>query len=47
LIWLGLKQEPIRASVYSLLIALVFALTQAGVKYWQGRGKIKWKLRQS
>jgi hypothetical protein len=47
LIWLGLKQEPIKASLYSLLIALVFTLTQAGVRYWQGRGKIKWKLRQT
>jgi hypothetical protein len=46
LIWLGLKQEPIKASIYSFAIAVVFTLTQAAVRYWQGRGKIKWKLRQ-
>jgi hypothetical protein len=47
LIWQGLKQEPIRASIYSFAIAMAFALTQAIAGYWRGRGKIKWKLRQS
>jgi hypothetical protein len=47
LIWLGLQQGPKKASIYSFTIALVFTITQIGVRYWQGRGKIKWKLRQS
>jgi len=47
LIWLGLKQEPLKASIYSLAIALAFTLTQVVVGYWRGGGKIRWKLRQS
>jgi hypothetical protein len=47
LIWRGLKQEPLKASVYSLAIALVFALADASLAGWRGHGKIKWKLRQS
>jgi hypothetical protein len=47
LIWRGLKQEPIRASIYSLVIGIAFTLTQVGVRYWRGRGKIKWKLGQN
>jgi hypothetical protein len=47
LIWLGLKQERIKVSIYTLVIALAFTLSQVAVGYWRGHGKIKWKLRQS
>ena len=46
LIWRGLKQEPVKASVYSLAIALVFALADAALAGWRGHGKIRWKLRR-
>jgi hypothetical protein len=47
LIWRGLKQEPLKASIYSLAIALVFALADGILAGWRGHSKIKWKLRQS
>lgn len=47
LIWRGLKQEPIKASIYSLAIAIVFALVDAVLAGWHGHGKIRWKLRQT
>jgi len=47
LIWLGLKQEPFRASIYSFVIVIVFALADVAVTSWQGHGKINWKSRQN
>jgi len=46
LIWYGLKQEPVKASLYSLAIAVVFALADGIIAGWRGHGKIKWKLRR-
>jgi hypothetical protein len=46
LIWRGLKQEPLRASIYSLLIVIVFTLGDAIFSGSAVRGKINWKLRQ-
>ena len=47
LIWLRLKQEPKRASIYSFVLVLVFSVLESAVSYILGRGKIKWKLRQT
>ncbi len=47
LIWRGLKQEPVKASIYGLAIALVFILTDGVLAVRRGHGKIKWKLRQT
>jgi hypothetical protein len=46
LIWRGLKQEPVKATVYSFAIVLIFTLLESTIGYFMGRGKIKWKLRQ-
>lgn len=46
LIWRGLKQEPIKATVYSFAIVLIFTLLESTIGYFLGRGKINWKLRQ-
>lgn len=47
LIWLGLKQEPLKAAIYSFAFVLVFTLLESGIGYVLGHGKIKWKLRQT
>jgi hypothetical protein len=47
LIWLGLKKEPLSATLYSGLIAAVFILTGIVSTYWRNSGKIMWKLRQT
>jgi hypothetical protein len=46
LIWRGLKQEPVKAMVYSFAIVVLFTVLESVIGYFQGRGKIKWKLRQ-
>lgn len=46
LLWLGLKQEPVKATVYSFALVVVFTLVESMIGYFLGRGKIKWKLRQ-
>jgi len=46
LIWGGLKQEPVKATIYSFAIVLIFTLLESAIGYFLGRGKIKWKLRQ-
>jgi len=46
LIWLGLKQEPLKASIYSFAIVVVFTLLEASIGSVLTSGKIKWKLRQ-
>jgi hypothetical protein len=47
LIWRGLKQEPIKATIYSFAIVLIFTLLESTIGYILGRGKIKWKFRQA
>jgi hypothetical protein len=47
LIWLGLKQEPIKASVYSFAIVLTFALVGAVLSSLRGNGKIVWRFRRT
>jgi hypothetical protein len=46
LIWLGLKQEKLTATIYSFAIVVLFTLLESMTVYFMGRGKIKWKLRQ-
>ena len=46
LIWLGLKQEPVRATLYSLAIVLILSLIESLISFFVGGGKIKWKFRQ-
>jgi hypothetical protein len=47
LIWRGLKpEEPLKASIYSFVIVLIFTLLESSIGYLVGRGKIRWKLRQ-
>jgi hypothetical protein len=47
LVWLGLKKEPLKAAIYSFGFVLVLTLLESVVGYFLGRGKIKWKLRQT
>jgi hypothetical protein len=46
LIWKGLKQEPLTASIYSFAIVIVFTLVEAAIGYIMRRGKIRWKFKQ-
>jgi hypothetical protein len=46
LIWLGLNQEKVTATVYSFAIVVLFTVLESTTAYFMGRGKIKWKLRQ-
>jgi hypothetical protein len=47
LIWLGLKKEPLDATLYSGLTAAVFVLGDIVSTYWQNKDTIIWKLRQT
>jgi hypothetical protein len=46
LIWLGLNQEKVTATIYSFAIVVLFTVLESMTAYFMGRGKIKWKLRQ-
>jgi hypothetical protein len=46
LVWLGLKKEPLKASIYSFGFVLVITLLESAISWLSGRGKIKWKLRE-
>lgn len=46
LIHYGLKQESLMAAGASLLIAVVFTLSETFFAYYRGRGTIEWKFRQ-
>jgi hypothetical protein len=47
LIWLGLRQEPVRSAVYSVVIVVPFYLADAMVAWRRRRGKIDWQLKQN
>ena len=36
LIWGGLKQEPVKATIYSFAIVLIFTLLESAIGYFPG-----------